>query len=312
MVSGDLEAQVTGSEERRGDQVIRWATTLSVVVLAVIAAIVSYRHMYLLVRRYEETSWTAVLLPISVDGMIVTSSMSLLMDSRCHRRSGLLPWALLLIGSAASLAANVAVAEPSAVGRLIAAWPSCALIGSYELLMRQVRQAALRTVPEASEVSHTSPMTDGTAPSAHAYEAAAVPAGASYVAQTDPADDDIVSYEPHTNGDDLTTTSFNLQTEHPNHIDAKRLGAKTSGVLAESSESAERTQGRGEAAGWGLQRRAWQWAVAEQEQTGDLPTGKAIAEHFGRRERWGRLVKQAGLGGRFDRIPDDGPAFRAV
>src|SRR5690349_16580809 len=120
MVSGSLEVSVAGSEGRRGDQVIRWTTTLSVVVLAVIAAIVSYRHMYLLVRRYAETSWTAVLLPISVDGMIVTSSMSLLMESRVRRRSGLLPWTLLIIGSAASLAANVAVAEPSAVGRLIA------------------------------------------------------------------------------------------------------------------------------------------------------------------------------------------------
>ena len=43
---------------------------------------------------------------------------------------------------AASLAANVAVAEPTATGRVIAAWPSFALIASYELLMRQVRHAA--------------------------------------------------------------------------------------------------------------------------------------------------------------------------
>jgi len=53
----------------------------------------------------------------------------------------MLPWALLVIGSVASLAANVAVAEPTVVGRVIAAWPSFALIGSYELLMRQVRRA---------------------------------------------------------------------------------------------------------------------------------------------------------------------------
>jgi hypothetical protein len=86
--------------------------------LAVIAAIVSYKHMYLLVRRYGETSWTAALLPISVDGMIAVSSMSLLMDSRHGTRSGVLPWTLLVIGSVASLAANVAVADPSAVGRL--------------------------------------------------------------------------------------------------------------------------------------------------------------------------------------------------
>jgi hypothetical protein len=42
----------------------------------------------------------------------------------------------------ASLAANVAVAEPTATGRVIAAWPSFALIASYELLMRQARRAA--------------------------------------------------------------------------------------------------------------------------------------------------------------------------
>jgi hypothetical protein len=51
------------TEEKGGaERAIRWATTLSVIVLAVIAAIISYKHMYLLVRRYGETSWTAALL----------------------------------------------------------------------------------------------------------------------------------------------------------------------------------------------------------------------------------------------------------
>jgi hypothetical protein len=101
--------------------------------------------MYILVRRYGETSWTSTLLPVSVDGMIAASSMTLLADSRNGQRSGLLPWTLLVIGSAASLAANVAVAEPSAVGRLIAAWPSSALIGSYELLMRRSDETQTRS-----------------------------------------------------------------------------------------------------------------------------------------------------------------------
>ena len=142
---------------RRGDRVIRWTTTLSVVVLAGIAAIVSYRHMFVLVHRYGETSWTAVLLPVSVDGMIVASSMSLLASSRQGERSGVLPWVLLIVGSAASLAANVAVAEPSAVGRLIAAWPSAALIGSYELLMRQIRRTVVRGRPEQAVASYGTP-----------------------------------------------------------------------------------------------------------------------------------------------------------
>jgi len=114
-------------------------TTASVVVLAVIAAVVSYRHMHALALEHGEVAWTAALIPVSVDGMIIASSMSLLLDSRSGTRSGTLPWVLLLVGSTASLAANVAVAEPTVYGRVIAAWPSLALIGAYELLMRQIR-----------------------------------------------------------------------------------------------------------------------------------------------------------------------------
>jgi hypothetical protein len=85
----------------------------------------------------------AALTPFSVDGMIVAASTTLLADSRAGERGGMLPWALLVAGSSASLAANVAVAQPTAVGRVIAAWPSFALIGAYEMLMRQVRRSAV-------------------------------------------------------------------------------------------------------------------------------------------------------------------------
>jgi len=74
--------------------------------------------------------------------MIVASSMSLLLDSRLGNRGGILPWTLLITGALASLGANIAVAEPTITGRVIAAWPSFALTASYELLMRQVRQTA--------------------------------------------------------------------------------------------------------------------------------------------------------------------------
>jgi Protein of unknown function (DUF2637) len=140
---------------------------VSVVVLAGIAAIMSYRHMFALVHRYGETSWTAALLPVSVDEMIVASSMSLLASSR--QGSGVLPWVLLVIGSVASLSANVAVAEPSAVGRLIAAWPSAALIGAYELLMRQIRQASALDVSDQLTLSYEAP-TAVTSDDAASYE----------------------------------------------------------------------------------------------------------------------------------------------
>ena len=79
--------------------------------------------------------------------MIVAASTTLLADSRSGGRGGFLPWALLVAGSVASLAANVAVAEPAMTGRVIAAWPSFSLIAAYELLMRQVRRASPTAAP---------------------------------------------------------------------------------------------------------------------------------------------------------------------
>jgi Protein of unknown function (DUF2637) len=111
--------------------------------LALIAGIVSYLHMHTLVALHGQPGWVAALTPLSVDGMIVAASTTLLADSRSGRRGGVLPWALLVAGSVASLAANVAVAEPTAIGRVIAAWPSFALTASYELLTHQVRGSAI-------------------------------------------------------------------------------------------------------------------------------------------------------------------------
>jgi Protein of unknown function (DUF2637) len=126
----------------RVDWWIRRTTVGCVGMLALIAGTVSYLHMHVLVELHGQPGWVAALTPLSVDGMIVAASTTLLAESRDGGRGGFLPWSLLVAGSAASLAANVAVAEATAAGRVIAAWPSFALIASYELLMRQVRRAA--------------------------------------------------------------------------------------------------------------------------------------------------------------------------
>jgi Protein of unknown function (DUF2637) len=126
----------------RADRWIGRTTTGCVGLLALIAGTVSYLHMHALVALHGQPGWVAALTPLSVDGMIVAASTTLLADSRAGERGRVLPWALLVVGSAASLAANVAVAQPTAAGRVIAAWPSFALIGAYELLMRQVRRNA--------------------------------------------------------------------------------------------------------------------------------------------------------------------------
>ncbi|GAA4638804.1 hypothetical protein GCM10023196_097980 [Actinoallomurus vinaceus] len=50
--------------------------------------------------------------------MVVASSMSVLPARRIGVDVPWLPWTLLIVGSLASLAANVGVAEPTVVGRV--------------------------------------------------------------------------------------------------------------------------------------------------------------------------------------------------
>ncbi|MEV0199818.1 DUF2637 domain-containing protein [Nonomuraea sp. NPDC050691] len=137
----------------RAEKWIRWTTTASVLLVAGIAAVVSFRHMYRLALQHGEEPVAAALIPLAVDGTIVAASMSLLLASRYGSRGGLLPWTLLVVASLASLGANVAIAKPSLIARCIAAWPSLALIGAYELLMRQIRISAARAEEHRSQAT---------------------------------------------------------------------------------------------------------------------------------------------------------------
>jgi Protein of unknown function (DUF2637) len=89
----------------RADWLIRRTTIGCVGLLALIAGTL---HMHLLVELHGQPGWVAALAPLSVYGMILAASTTLLADSRSGGRGGFLPRALQVAGSAASLAANVA------------------------------------------------------------------------------------------------------------------------------------------------------------------------------------------------------------
>lgn len=97
----------------RADRWIRRTTAGCVGMLALISGTVSYLHMHLLVELHGQPGWVAALTPLSVDGMIVAASTTLLAESRSGNQGGALPWALLVVGSVASLAAN---ASPASAG----------------------------------------------------------------------------------------------------------------------------------------------------------------------------------------------------
>jgi Protein of unknown function (DUF2637) len=99
----------------RADRWIPRTTTGCVTLLALIAATVSYLHMHRLVELHGQLGWVAALTPLSVDGIIVAASTTLLADSGACGCGGVLPWALLVTGSVASLSAT-AFADHGAAG----------------------------------------------------------------------------------------------------------------------------------------------------------------------------------------------------
>jgi hypothetical protein len=66
---------------------IRWTTTGCA---ALTAGTVSHLHMHLLMEFHGQPGWVAALTPLSVHGMIVAASTTLLADSRAEERGGVL------------------------------------------------------------------------------------------------------------------------------------------------------------------------------------------------------------------------------
>jgi len=118
----------------------------TVLILAAVAAYMSYGHLRAVAEGQGEDA--AALFPVSVDGLIVAASLVLLVQRRSGQPGGALPWAGLLLGVAATIAGNVASAEPSTLARLVAAWPPVAFALSYEYLLTLLRPADTRPVVE--------------------------------------------------------------------------------------------------------------------------------------------------------------------
>src|SRR5713226_7594391 len=126
------------------DKLIRVTTAFAVAAVAAVAAAISYRHAYELVRSHGESGLTARLVPFTVDGLIWAASM-LILDANRHNRPvpALARWCLGA-GIVATIGANLA----HGLGH----GPLGALVGSFELLTTLIRtghQAAAERSPNA-------------------------------------------------------------------------------------------------------------------------------------------------------------------
>lgn len=134
---------------------VRAAAVAAVLTVAAVAAVMSYGHLRAVAAEQGEPA--AGLFPLSVDGLIVAASLVLLVRRRSGQPGGALAWAGLLVGVAATVAGNVASAEPTAMARLVAAWPPVAFALSYELLLALIRPTAPTLPPEGPQAGERPP-----------------------------------------------------------------------------------------------------------------------------------------------------------
>ena len=124
----------------RGDRRIRRATAAVVVMIAAFAAYISYRHAYELSSQNGEGAASAWAFPLTIDGLIFSSSMVILRANRHGMRVPFMAWFGMALGILATLGANVAHGVPyGVVGMATSAWPAIALVVSFEMLMRLLK-----------------------------------------------------------------------------------------------------------------------------------------------------------------------------
>lgn len=121
---------------------------LALFAVIVVAATISYSHMFDWALINGEPRWRAHLSPISVDGALLAASLVMYADARMRNRPDWLAYITALAGIVWSVLANMNHDVVSRVAaKAIAAWPPLALAVTIELVLRFVRR-----LREASEV----------------------------------------------------------------------------------------------------------------------------------------------------------------
>jgi hypothetical protein len=118
-------------------------TAAAVLLVATIAALVSYMHVATLALHYGQPPLAAYLLPLSIDGMVATSSLVMLRAARAQVSAPWLARTGLVLAVLATLAANVASgAAHGWPGALLAGWPAVAFVVSAETAISMSRHRA--------------------------------------------------------------------------------------------------------------------------------------------------------------------------
>jgi len=136
------------------DQLIKWATGLTVTAVATFAAIISYTHLY-------ELSHHQALLPLCVDGMMVAASLVLLAASRAKLSALPLARVALWAGILATVAGNLAYGLPEGwLAGFVSMWPAVCFVLTVETVMQLAkakRKQRVRTSPVQTDQTGPKP-----------------------------------------------------------------------------------------------------------------------------------------------------------
>jgi hypothetical protein len=130
------------------------ARNVSTAAVASIAAWSSWSHMVHVALKFGERPEVAFVLPISVDGMLIVASTAMVEDKRAGRPVRWSARVAFVAGVAASVAANIAAAQPTLGARIVAAWPAVALLLVVEMLSRARPVAAASQREADTEKGH--------------------------------------------------------------------------------------------------------------------------------------------------------------
>ena len=140
-----------------GDTVIRRLTAAAVLLVAAIAAVVSFVHIEHLAVTHGQALLASVLLPLSIDGTVAAASLVMLRAARAGLGTPWLARFMLGLAVVATLAANIGYGLPYGLpGALISGWPAVAFIGCAEMaigMVRRTRGTVLSPVPADAETA---------------------------------------------------------------------------------------------------------------------------------------------------------------
>ncbi|MEG3634018.1 DUF2637 domain-containing protein [Micromonospora palythoicola] len=134
------------------------ASRLSTGLVALVAGYASFSHIFAVARSAGEHVSVAAVLPLSIDGLILVGTLAMLDDKRSGRKPRLSARLAVAFGIIATLAANIASAQPTWTARAVAAVPPIAFLLAVEVLSRRGKLIHPEPVQQVKPVTAAEPV----------------------------------------------------------------------------------------------------------------------------------------------------------